>query len=111
MKVSLDGLCENASRHNGYRFSLCELRDNLRELRDHPEQHAEFFALYTFRDDTEYQKRRAERAEAGQQPVTQTKCAKHKWKHVCCAGGMTTYRCEVCGAETDDWMNWGDLNE
>ena len=46
MKVSLDGLLKNAARNKAYRYMLLELRDNLRELRDHPEKHGEFFDLY-----------------------------------------------------------------
>lgn len=64
MKVSISGLLRNAARDPGYKYSLGELCEHLKLLRDQPERHSEFFALYVFSDDSEY---RAKLVEAGQQ--------------------------------------------
>lgn len=67
MKVSISGLCRNAARDSAYKFALSELCKHLKELRDDPSRHSEFFALYVFGDDAGY---RAKLSEAGQQPAT-----------------------------------------
>ena len=67
MKVSISGLLRNAARDPGYKYSLGELCEHLQMLRDQPERHSEFFALYVFSDDSEY---RAKLVEAGQQHTT-----------------------------------------
>ena len=67
MKVSISGLLRNAALDPGYKYSLGELCEHLKLLRDQPERHSEFFALYVFGDDSEY---RAKLVEAGQQHTT-----------------------------------------
>jgi len=71
MKVSISGLCRNAAHSSGYKFALMELCEHLKQLRDQPERHSEFFELYVFSDDAEY---RAKLAEAGQQHTTDKGC-------------------------------------
>lgn len=57
MKVCLHGMMRNSARGKGGLAMLMELCDNLKELRDDPGKHADFFALYLFPDDADYQKR------------------------------------------------------
>ena len=53
MKCNIVGFMRNISRPGTEELQQ-ELLDNLKELRDHPEKHGEFFDLYLFRDDNEW---------------------------------------------------------
>jgi hypothetical protein len=53
MKCNINGFMRNISRQGTEELQQ-EFLDNLKELRDRPEKHGEFFDLYLFRDDKEW---------------------------------------------------------
>jgi hypothetical protein len=103
VKVSLSGLLRNAARDPGYKFSLGELCDHLKMLRDQPERHSEFFDLYVFSDDSEY---RAKLVEAGQQSAAPCNSVKDAIVALC--EKYQTERCANIGESlvVDDFTGW-----
>ena len=69
MRVSITGFMRNMLRP-GCAEQVAEFLGNLKELRDAPSKHAEFFDLYVFGDDTEYRKRAAQPAEPAPSAIT-----------------------------------------
>lgn len=56
MKTSITGFMRNMMRP-GTSEMVAEFLGHLKELRDAPSRHQEFFDLYIFSDDTEYRKK------------------------------------------------------
>lgn len=65
MRVNITGFMRNMMRPGGGEM-IAEFLGHLKELRNTPSRHGEFFDLYIFSDDTEY---RTAKAAEGPQPA------------------------------------------
>lgn len=92
VRVSLSGLLKNAAREPGYKYSLGELCEHLKMLRDDPGRHSEFFDLYVFGDDSEWRAKLAE-AQATSTNKQSTPCI--------CYNDVYNAQCPLHGAFRD----------
>ena len=91
MKVNITGFMRNMLRPN-CREMVAEFLGHLKELRNEPAKHGEFFDLYVFGDDAEYRNSKSKESPEPAANSAYAKCAEEIMRSISGRSGIDLYQ-------------------